>query len=605
MKKEKTSPQYGMWKCTKFMLTVAWKESKLFVFCQILFAFMTVAVGLLELFISPTILNQLETKASLETLLFTIIAFTLGLVLLNGSKVYIHTAMSSTRIGIRSSVIHLILRKQSTMSYPYTEDKEIQQKVNKTRQLVGGNHSVTEQIFPRLSSILFSMLLFLIYIGMLSNIHSILIVVISITCIISYLIAKRINQWGYRHREEERSYYQKLYYAQDVSEDLSLAKDIRLFGMKQWVDDMFYASTHLFHQFRIRGEREYIKMDFIDLLFSFLRNGIAYFYLINLVLGGELSTAEFLLYFSVVSAFSSKLTHILELFQQLYKDSIELSSLLEFLNQKELFLFEEGTPLEIQEKFPYELRLKNVSFRYPEANQDTLSNINLCLKHGEKLAIVGLNGAGKTTLVKLLCGLYDPSQGEVLLNGRNIKEYNRKDYYKLFSAVFQEYSALPISLAENISQKKDSFDLDRITDCIEKAGLHQKLASLEEGHLSHIGREIYEDGIELSGGELQRLILARALYKDAPFIILDEPTAALDPLAESDLYHKYHNMTVAKSSIYISHRLASTRFCDRILLLDKGSISEEGSHEELLTLGGKYHELYEIQSKYYREGEMF
>ncbi len=214
----------------------------------------------------------------------------------------------------------------------------------------------------------------------------------------------------------------------------------------------------------------------------------------------------------------------------------------------------------------------------------------------------GLNGAGKTTLVKVMCGFLDPTEGRVLLNGQDIRKYNRRDYYGLFSAVFQEFLIMPTTIATNVAQSEEEIDMDRVKACLDKAGLKEKVESQPRQYQTLLNREVYEDAIMLSGGESQRLMLARALYKDAPMIILDEPTAALDPIAEADMYAKYHAMTRGKSSVYISHRLASTRFCDRILLMDQAKIIEEGTHEALLALGGRYAELFAVQSKYYQEG---
>lgn len=213
---------------------------------------------------------------------------------------------------------------------------------------------------------------------------------------------------------------------------------------------------------------------------------------------------------------------------------------------------------------------------------------------------VGLNGAGKTTLVKLICGFYDPTEGEVLLNGENIIKFNRRDYYRHFSAVFQEFSILPVSLSENISQSNIDFDIEKIWHCVEKSGLKNKIESLPQKLDSRFGKGVFEDSIELSGGEIQSLMLARALYKEAPIIVLDEPTAALDAIAESKLYNKYNDMVCGRTAVYISHRLASTQFCDRIILLEDGEIVEEGTHSELIRKAGKYAEMFEIQGKYYQ-----
>ena len=247
-----------------------------------------------------------------------------------------------------------------------------------------------------------------------------------------------------------------------------------------------------------------------------------------------------------------------------------------------------------------------MSFCYNGAEENTLENINLNIKAGEKLAVVGLNGAGKTTLVKLLCGFYDPTEGEILLNGVDIREYNRVQYYNLFTAVFQDFNILPLSIAENISQLPDGeFNTDKIADCLELADLAGKINSLPNGAASLLEKYVNDDAVQFSGGEMQKLMLARALYKDSPVMILDEPTAALDPIAEDKLYNRYNELSAGKTSVYISHRLASTRFCDRIIFIDNKKIAEIGTHDELLKSGGKYADLFEIQSKYYREGIEF
>ena len=198
-----------------------------------------------------------------------------------------------------------------------------------------------------------------------------------------------------------------------------------------------------------------------------------------------------------------------------------------------------------------------------------------------------------------MCGFVDPTEGRVLLNGRDIRAYNRRDYYQLFGAVFQDFSMLAASVAANVAQRVDAIDMERVKRCVALAGLTEKIESLPQGYDTLLGREVYEDAPELSGGELQRLMLSRALYKNAPLILLDEPTAALDPLAESDMYSRYNELTQGRSAVYISHRLASTRFCDRILLIDGGALAEEGTHDQLMAAGRQYARLYEIQSRYY------
>ena len=338
-----------------------------------------------------------------------------------------------------------------------------------------------------------------------------------------------------------------------------------------------------------------------DLILTFARNGIAYAYLLHLVLSNGLSASEFLLYFSAVGGFASWVSGILGDLSTLYHQSLDISTVRECIEYPEPFDLNGGDPLTPDNKTDYEIQLVNVSFRYPGSERYALENINLTLHPGEKLAVVGLNGAGKTTLVKLLCGFYDPTEGQILLNGKDIKAYNRRDYYKMFSAVFQNFSLLAATVAANIAQTEDNIDLQKVKSCAKQAGLLTKLESLPDGFQTYLNRNVYENAIMLSGGETQRLMLARALYKDAPFIVLDEPTAALDPIAEAELYQKYSEMTLGRSSVYISHRLASTRFCDRIIFIENNHIVEEGTHEQLLAHGGRYAALFEVQSKYYKD----
>jgi ATP-binding cassette subfamily B protein len=314
------------------------------------------------------------------------------------------------------------------------------------------------------------------------------------------------------------------------------------------------------------------------------------------------------LYFTAVTTFTAWVMGILQEMSTLHKESLDIAVVREFLDYPEPFQFEGGESVPAADEtygYGYELRLEEVSFRYPGAEKDTIHKLSLTVRPGEKLAIVGLNGAGKTTLVKLLCGLLNPTEGRVLLNGTDIRVFDRRKYYALFSAVFQEFSVLDVTVAEEIAQTTEGIDYARVADCVEKAGLTAMVAQLPKGLNTHVGRDVYLDGVLFSGGQMQRLMLARALYKDGPVLLLDEPTAALDPIAENDIYTKYSEMTRGKTALFISHRLASTRFCDRIIFLAEGNIKEEGTHDSLLALGGEYAHLFEVQSRYYQEGKEF
>lgn len=355
-------------------------------------------------------------------------------------------------------------------------------------------------------------------------------------------------------------------YLSEKSRDYSLAKDIRIFGMRGWIEDVYNSTLRLYHSFLVKGERVYFGGNVVDVILTFLRNGFVYLFLIRSVLQGDVSASLFVLYFNTVNVFTERIGKIMSDFSALRKQSLDISAVREFLDYPDTFEMEKGTPLIPDLHTLYQIEFQNVSFRYPGAEKYTLSHINLKIRSKEKIAIVGLNGAGKTTLIKLMCGFLDPTEGRVLLNNVDIRTYNRRNYYQLFSAVFQDYSILDVTIGENIAQTDENINEQMMEWCIEQAGLTQKINSLPNGIYTHIGK-VFEDGIDLSEENCNRVMLARALYKNAPIIVLDEPTSALDPISESDIYHKYNDLTSGRMAVYISHRLASTRFCDRIIYL--------------------------------------
>lgn len=600
--KEIKKSKYNMWQNTGFMLGIAWKHDKSVIFLCIALAMATAGVTITELLIAPMILQKVETMAPLGQLITSILGFSVVLMILSGLKAYLTANTLFGRVGLRTKFMMMISRKDAQTSFSNILDTDFLQMEDKAMRACSSNGEATEAIWTTWTDILTNVLGFVVYLALLSNLNLGLILVVLVTTIAGYFVNKRINEWGYRHREEEIQYNKKMNYAYHTSVNRAFAKDIRIFGLRTWVEDVWNSAYSLYRAFLEKREKIYLWTNVIDLVLAFVRNGIAYAYLIGLTLNQGLPVSQFLLYFNAVSGFTQWVTGILDQFSILHKQSLDLSTVRELLEWPEQFRFEDGEPLAKDLDKEYEIKLEDVSFRYPKAEKDTISHINLTIHPGEKLAIVGLNGAGKTTLVKLVCGFLDPTQGRVLLNGEDIRKYNRRDYYKLFEAVFQDFSVLEASVAENVAQRVEDIDIPKVWSCLEEAGLTEKVRSLPKQLDTKIGRRVFEDGVELSGGQTQRLMLARALYKDAPLLVLDEPTAALDPIAENDIYMKYSEMTHGRTSLFISHRLASTRFCDRILFMEHGKIAEEGTHDQLLKLGGGYANLFEVQSQYYKEG---
>ena len=597
-------PKYNLWQVTAYMLGLACKGKHWMVFTVgIPLALVTAGKTIAELLFAPAVVRLLEQNTSLGRLLWVIGGFSVLLVALTFLMSYLNDLNLFGKLQVRVDLLNLSALKRSMTSYPNLLDKRFLDLSARADRAGDSNNQSIEAFWVSWKDILTNLFGFSVYLLLLSDLNGWLCLLVGLTSVISYLASRRINEWGYRHREEEARYVKQLSYVRQVATDRQYGKDIRIFGLQEWVEQLWDSTMRLYHSFLIRRETAYLWANVIDLVLLLVRNGAAYAYLLWLTLAKGLPVSQFLLYFGAATGFAQWISGILEKFATLYKQCLDISIVREFLEYPEPFRFEDGKPLAQQPGASYELKLEDVSYRYPGAEKDTIDHLDLTVHPGENLAIVGLNGAGKTTLVKLLCGFLDPTGGRVLLNGEDIRQYNRRDYYKLFAAVFQEFSVLNATLAENVAQSTHNIDTDRVWKCLDDAGLTEKVKSLPKGLETQVGREIYEDGIELSGGQTQRLMLARALYKDAPILVLDEPTAALDPIAEDDIYQKYNEMTRGRSSLFISHRLASTRFCDRILFLKDGRIAEQGTHEELLQLGGGYADLFEVQSQYYREGK--
>lgn len=599
--KKAPKPKYNLWQNTGFMLRTSRKYAKsVFPLCIVL-ALLSAGKSVAELLIAPAILNKIELSASLGSVVFTIAAFALVLMLLSGLRSYVDTNALFGRIAVRSQGIYLsISRKYAKTSYPNLLNTDFLALGEKASAACAGNSESSEAIWTTLTDLMTSCIGFIVYLALLTNLNLWLAALVAATTAVSYFASKRINEWGYLHRSEELELTKRIEYANKTATSREFAKDIRMFGLRGWLEDLWGSTMRLYSAFCAKRERKYIWANIIDIVLTFLRNGIAYAFLIGITVKNGLPASQFLLYFAALSGFAQWVVEILDKLSVMHKQSLDISTIREFLDWDEPFDLNGGERIAFEPNKQYEIRLDNVSFRYPKADKDTLSHINLTVHPGEKLAIVGLNGAGKTTLVKLVCGFLDPTEGRILLNGEDIRKFNRNDYYALFSAVFQEFSVLDVTVKENVAQCVDGIDETRVWQCIDKAGLTEKIQSLPKGIETHLGRRVFKDGVEFSGGQTQRLMLARALYKNAPILVLDEPTAALDPIAENDIYQKYNDMTHGRTSFFISHRLASTRFCDRIIFVDGGKITEEGTHDELLKNGGGYAYLFEVQSKYYR-----
>ena len=332
---------------------------------------------------------------------------------------------------------------------------------------------------------------------------------------------------------------------------------------------------------------------------SGLFTGCAYAFACLKALGGAFPIGSVTQYVATITAFSRNVTQMFEYVGQLTANASFLKTTYQFLDIPNA-MYQGTLPTEKRTDREYDVEFRDVSFKYPGSDAWALKHLNVRFKIGQRYAVVGENGSGKTTFIKLLCRLYDPQEGEILLNGIDIKKYNYREYMDLFSVVFQDFQLLSQPLGDNVAGSRD-YDAARVGQALADAGFGERLDSLPEGLNTQLYRDFGEDGVEISGGEAQKIAIARALYRNAPFLILDEPTAALDPIAEAEIYAQLDQITGDRTAIYISHRLSSCRFCDEILVFDHGQIVQRGAHEVLVNdEAGKYHALWHAQAQYYQ-----
>lgn len=330
-----------------------------------------------------------------------------------------------------------------------------------------------------------------------------------------------------------------------------------------------------------------------------LPTGAAYLFVCLKAWGGAFGVGMVTQYVGAITALFIGLSSFLREFARMRTNGEFLRDYFEFLDIPNQ-MYQGSLTTEKRTDRQYEVEFRDVSFRYPGTQQWALRHVNIKFRVGSRLAVVGVNGSGKTTFIKLLCRLYDPTQGQILLNGIDIRKYRYQDYIDLFSVVFQDFRLLARPLGENVAGTM-AYEKERVTDCLNKAGFEERMGAMEEGLHTYLYKDLDENGVEISGGEAQKIAIARTLYKDAPFLILDEPTAALDPEAEAEIYTKFDEIAGDKTAIYISHRLSSCRFCDEIAVFHEGQVIEQGTHEELVSdRNGKYYELWNAQAQYYQ-----
>lgn len=583
----------------KYIMGYAWSQDKvLFAQCGVYTILASIA-PFIGIFLPKFLIDELLGQRRIEIILMTLIGFFLLSSVVNYSIAWLRCAYSPRVTKIRTDYITMISDKIMKMDFKNTEDPEVLNKIKSVMNAVMSNNTGVEGVYHTILGLFGKLTAFVGYISIVLFLSPWILLFLIINVLISYALTMRVKKYEYSQKEKAADKDRRTFYVFDTMYDFAYGKDIRIYDLKNILIDKFK---------KFRGERidisndvqeKQLKVKIVDVILLVIREFVVYGYLIYNVLFTGMGIGDFTMYFSTINGFGDWMKGILDDLANIKAQNMYLDDMREFLEIKSE---DKEKTRDIPIDSSYEIEFKNVSFKYPKTDKYIYKNLSLKIKKGQRLAIVGINGAGKTTFVKLLCRLYEPTSGEILINGVNIKDFSKEEYYKILSVVFQDIKTFAFTVAENVSlENLEEVDREKVLHCIEKAGVGDKINSLQKGIDTSLLKILDGEGVELSGGENQKLALARALYKNGKIVILDEPTSALDAVAEYNIYKGFDELIGDKTAIYISHRLASTKFCDVIAFFENGEIVEYGTHEELLKKNGKYSDMFNIQAQYYKE----
>lgn len=553
----------------------------------------------LSILLPSYIVTILQENVSLAVLLTRISIIVIGMAFCNivssGMEQYLYRNSMSLTLFYEQ----LLFRKMTRVSYHTLEEE-------KTHTLLGNiwngfrNEYMIRNSVTSFSALLESMLASCIYGYLVFRIHYLLFAIITMSVILNFAFLRK-------SREKQSEIYQEIgepmklvSYIKRHSMERSDGKDIRVYQMQEWFIRKYDAAVLRLSELYGKIHKYYFIRQLGELGIQGLTEFLSYGYMAVKLANGEIQISEFVFAVGVIRVFSGHFSTLIKRLQEQNGIQSFLTNTRQMLSYPEEDENKDILPLDGDNGITIELR--NVSFQYENAKEAVLKNINLTMHAGEKLALIGLNGAGKTTLVKLICGFYEPTEGEIYINGNPKSSYSQKDYISKVSVLFQDSFVFPLSLDENLTGcVSEAVSEESLREALEYSGFSEAYHRCGQKGKTMLVREVNENATDFSGGEKQKLLFARALYKQAQILILDEPTAALDPIAENELYQNFGRAAKDHTVLFISHRLSSTRFCDRIILLEGAHIVEEGTHEELMRKCGRYSELFEIQSKYYKE----
>ena len=556
----------------------------------------------LSIFFSKWLVQLVLEEAGIKFTVFVCAGF--GLLVLTLRILYYQAGgqLHTQCLKMRQYFQKKILEKLNNTEYSNLENPEYRRMVDRAKELYDRWDRDVHQCVFSSKDFLQAFIGLGLSSVMLFQVHPFVILALVLSSIIQYYVTQYHVEWNRTHKDLWQPLSMKIEYLTQKGSDFTYAKDYRIYRADRWLLGKYDHLMKERNAWVMKDAMIHMMTQGAAIILQNAGLAVVYFFLIRKVLLGEISGDYFVLYTGLATSLNDNLSNITRLLPALRLNVISIAEYRQMLEMEDSTRKKENIERTASVPEKCSITFSNVSFRYPNAEGTTLSDVSFHIRSGEKIAIVGLNGAGKTTLIKLLCGMYQPTEGQIYLDGVNGNHWDLQTYYEFFSVVFQDYNVIPATIAENVAcLSEEELDRRKVEECLQRAGLWSMVSRLPKGMDTYLRKEMFRDGVNLSGGETQKLLLARAIYKKAPVLILDEPTAALDAIAEQNLYLSYSEMAQNRTSIFISHRLASTRFCDRIFMMQGGKIVECGSHEELMEQKGAYFQLYQVQSHYYQE----
>lgn len=582
----------------KYMLSnwIKWDKKSLLFFCIRVPAM--VFQPIITAYIPKAMIDCINEGVTVGRLTLVVALLSLLVALTTWLSPFLQELLNGSARIIRMRYAIMAFRKNLKTDYTNIESLDGREKNKRAMDFYRSYYSSSSDFIETCNQMLICIVGVITSLTLIYKINILMILIILATCAAEFFLLKNLNKMDNSVKDERSGLFVRFDYYYSLSKDLNAAKDIRLYGFGDYFLLSFAKCIAGLEKLVSKYMRKSAETVGTRALLNLVRELVAYAYLTYLVCQSRLSVSDFIFYFGIITGFSNWIMNAVYMYSNIERCCNDCAAFREFVESDD----ENTDKPNVDFKEVDSVEFKNVSFSYPSAEKSTIKNMSFKVNKGENIAIVGENGAGKTTAVKLLCGLYYPTDGDILINGKSSRDFSRESYFDLFSAVFQDYNFLPLSIAENVCANSD-YDRSRLFYAFEKSGIADKINSLEKKENTFMVKDVYSDAADFSGGEKQKLLLAKAIYKNAPVLILDEPTAALDPIAENELYLKYNEMTENKISFFISHRLSSTRFCDKILFIKDGTVAESGTHDELMALKGSYYRMYQLQSYYYKETE--